>query len=79
MAVGKVAMPNISAVAAATRKALDATVAELTETIASLPATAIKRRLRGATIVMPNGLKPAEIECKDEKPQADTSAVKEFL
>jgi hypothetical protein len=37
----------------ATRAALAAAVAELTETIASLPVTTIKRRLRDAEISLP--------------------------
>jgi len=56
MAVGKEApIPNICVVAAECREALAAAVCELTETIASLPATTIKRRLKDAKIVMPNG------------------------
>jgi hypothetical protein len=76
MAVGKEApVPNIVMVAAACREALSAAVCELSETIASLPATTIKRRLKDAVIVMPKGFangdtaKAAaapdfEIECK---------------
>jgi hypothetical protein len=56
MAVGKEApIPACCAAAAATREALAAAVAELTETLASLPATTIKRRLRDVEIVLPNG------------------------
>jgi hypothetical protein len=54
MAIGKEApIPACCVAAAATREALAATVAELTETLASLPATTIKRRLRDAEIVLP--------------------------
>lgn len=54
MAVGKEApIPDICVVAAANREALSAAVAELTETIASLPITTVKRRLRDAAIFMP--------------------------
>jgi hypothetical protein len=56
MAVGKEApIPACCVAAAASREALAAAVAELTETIASLPATTIKRRLRDAEIVIPDG------------------------
>jgi hypothetical protein len=76
MAVGKEApLPNIVMTAAACREALAAAVCELSETIASLPATTIKRRLKDAVIVMPNGFANGEgharaasadfsIECK---------------
>jgi len=54
MAVGKEApIPNVCVTAAACRESLAATVAELTETLASLPATTVKRRLRDAEIVLP--------------------------
>jgi hypothetical protein len=54
MAVGKEApIPNVCITAAACREALSAAVAELSETIASLPPTTIKRRLRDAEIVLP--------------------------
>jgi hypothetical protein len=54
MAVGKEApIPNVCITAAACREALSAAVAELSETIASLPATTIKRRLRDAEFVLP--------------------------
>jgi hypothetical protein len=79
MAVGKEApVPNIVMVAAACREALSAAVCELSETIASLPATTIKRRLKDAVIVMPNGFARAasadyEIECKVDEKSEDTS------
>jgi hypothetical protein len=85
MAVGKEApVPNIVMVAAACREALSAAVCELSETIAALPATTIKRRLKDAVIVMPNGFANGEgharaasadfeIECKVEDPSEDSS------
>ena len=55
MAVGKEApIPNVCITAAACRAALAASVAELTETLAALPATTVKRRLRDAEIVIPD-------------------------
>ena len=73
MAVGKaVAVPNVVVAAAACREALQATVAEFTETFASLSITTIKRRLKDATIVMPNGLShDGVIECKVEEKAED--------
>jgi hypothetical protein len=84
MAVGKEApIPNICIAAAACREALAAAVCELSETIASLPATTIKRRLKDAVIVMPNGAANGnfaakaiaapdfEIECKVVEPAED--------
>jgi len=86
MAVGKApaaSLPGIVTAAAAYREALEATVAKFTEAFSSLPTTTIKRRLKGATIVMPNGFDPeTEIECKTENTKAaaaDTLSVKEFL
>jgi hypothetical protein len=78
MAVGKEApIPDICMIAAASREALSAAVAELTETIASLPLTTVKRRLRDAEIVLPyansaaagaNGFSPyAKIEGLEPK------------
>lgn len=66
MAVGKEALVfDFSAAAAACRAALDAKVTEFTETFASLSVTTIKRRLKDATIVMPNGFANDEVvECK---------------
>jgi hypothetical protein len=66
MAVGKEApIPNVCVVAAACRDALSAAVAELTETIASLPPATIKRRLRDAELVLPyaNGAVAAATCC----------------
>jgi hypothetical protein len=63
MAVGKEAPALAACVAAAAcRAALAATVAELTETLAALPATTVKRRLRDAEIVLPfeNGIAAAD-------------------
>jgi len=54
MAVGKAAAPSIVAKAVAARESLEETVAQFTETFASLPTTTIKRRLKGATIEMFN-------------------------
>jgi hypothetical protein len=76
MAIGKEApIPNVCIAAAACREALSAAVAELTETIAALPATTIKRRLRDAEIILPfanaaaaNGSSPyAKIEMLEPK------------
>ena len=77
MAVGKAVAPSIIVAATACREALEATVAKFTETFDSLSATTIKRRLKGATIVMPNGFDP-EIECAVDKKSADTVIVKEL-
>ena len=83
MAVGKEApIPSIVMTAAACREALAAAVCELSETIAALPATTIKRGLKDAVIVMPKGfangdaVKAAaasdyEIECKVSDPAED--------
>jgi hypothetical protein len=81
MAVGKEApIPDIVAAAAACRAALEETVAQFSETFASIPLTTIKRRLKDAVIVMPNGLTHTEVvECKDEKPCKDTITVEKLL
>jgi hypothetical protein len=81
MAVGKEApIPNICVTAAACREALEAAVCELSKTIASLPPTTIKRRLKDAVIVIPNGFARAasadfEIECKVEGKSEDTKSL----
>jgi len=76
MAVGKAApAPNIVAASLQVAAALEATVEKFTETFASLPLTTIKRRLKGAALVMPNGFDESEIECSDKKPDL----IKEFL
>jgi hypothetical protein len=81
MAVGKEApIPNLIAAAAACRAALEETVAEFSETFASIPLTTIKRRLKDAVIVMPNGLShPEVVECKEEKTCKDTMTVEKLL
>jgi len=54
MAVGKEApIPDICAVAVAACKALEATVSEFEETLAQVPVTTAKRRLRDSEIVLP--------------------------
>lgn len=69
MAVGKEApVPDIFVVSAASRASLAAAVAEFTETIASLPVTTVKKRLKNAEIVLPemsiaaaaNGFSPSK-------------------
>lgn len=84
MAVGKEApIPNVCIAAAECRQALAATVAEFVETVASLSPTTVKRRLKDAVIVMPNGYAhdfvkavaapDFEIECKAPEAAEDTS------
>jgi hypothetical protein len=56
MAVEKEApAPDICAAAVASREALEAAVVEFTETLAAVPLSTIKKRLRNADIVTPFG------------------------
>jgi hypothetical protein len=75
MAVGKEApIPNIAAAALAHRKSLEAVVEEFTQTFASLSATVIKRRLKGAEITMPHFGNDDVIECKTETKSSAAAA-----
>jgi hypothetical protein len=70
MAVGKEApIPNVCVDSAACRAALETTVAQFTEILASTPMKTIKRRLRDAVIVAPDGFSSDDlvIECCDDK------------
>lgn len=74
MAVGKEApISNLAIAGIARREALEAVVAEFTETFSSLSTTTIKRRLKDAVLTMPNSHETDEIECKNAAAAAASS------